>query len=155
VRALEVYRLTGRPITELQTQWDQQRTVYRCTFIGLRHDRQEQSRRTNLRVARMIEAGLVDEVKSLLAEERPLSETARKAVGYAEIIAHLSGEISLARAIEDIRINTRQFAKAQRTWFRRFSATRWIDLTPADTAEAVAERLSQLEDTPWSPSRPT
>jgi tRNA dimethylallyltransferase len=150
VRALEVYELTGQPITALQTQWDQQRTVYDCTFVALRHSREEQSRRTNLRVARMIDAGLVAEVQGLLAEERPLSETARRAVGYAEIIAHLEGRISLDRAIEDIRINTRHFAKAQRTWFRRFPATQWIDVVPGDTAESVAARIEALENAPWS-----
>ena len=58
--------LTGVPITELQTQWDRDRTKYDCTFIGVRWDREMQSRRTNARVGRMIEAGLVDEVARLL-----------------------------------------------------------------------------------------
>jgi tRNA dimethylallyltransferase len=73
-----------------------------------------------------------------------LSETARKALGYAEIIRHLDGEISLADAVEMIKINTRQFAKAQRTWFKRFLDTEWIDLpADADVAEVATELLER------------
>ncbi len=150
VRALEVYELTGTPITELQTQWDRQRTVYDCTFIGLRRSREDQSRRTNRRVHQMVEMGLVGEVERLLAEDRPLSTTARQALGYAEIIAHLEGEVSLADAIENIKINTRQFSKAQRTWFKRFRTTRWLDVAEDDTVESVLARVLAMEDTPWS-----
>ncbi|MHC4696384.1 MAG: tRNA (adenosine(37)-N6)-dimethylallyltransferase MiaA [Planctomycetota bacterium] len=163
IRALEVYELTGRPISELQTQWDcglrisdcgfdrdPKSTIrnsqskipkYDCVFIGLGRDREDQNRRTNARVRRMIEAGLVDEVKALLAEPKPLGTTARKALGYAEIIQHLEGELSLADATEMIKISTRQLAKAQRTWFKRFRDTRWIDLAPDATAAEVADRI--------------
>lgn len=149
VRGLEVHELTGQPITALQTQWDRQRTNYACTFIGLRRDLEDQNQRTNRRVHRMVDEGLVAEVTRLLAEDRPLSTTARQALGYAEMIAHLSGEVSLEEAVEAIKINTRQFSKAQRTWFRRFRDVRWIDVGPADTAEGVADRVARLEGTPW------
>ena len=150
VRALEVYQITGTPISELQTQWDRQRTRHPCTFIGLRRERDDQNRRTNQRVKRMIEQGLVEEVRSLLALERPLSTAARQALGYAEIIEHLQGRFPLAEAIEMIKINTRRFAKAQRTWFKRFRRTEWIDLTPDDTATQVADRVLELQGLPWS-----
>lgn len=141
VRALEVHELTGVPISELQQQWDRQRTRYACRFIGLRRDREDQNHRTNLRVRKMIDLGLVDEVKALLAEERPLSTTARKAVGYAETIDHLERRCSLDEAIEWIKINTRQLAKSQRTWFKRFEGCHWVDLAQDDTAEGIADRL--------------
>lgn len=141
VRALEVHELTGVPISELQQQWDRQRTRYACRFIGLRRDREDQNQRTNLRVRKMIELGLVDEVKALLAEKKPLSTTARKAVGYAEMIEHLEGRCSLDEAIELIKINTRHLAKSQRTWFKRFEGCHWVDLVADDTAEEVADRL--------------
>jgi len=141
IRALEVFELTGLPISSLQEQWDRDHTRHEGVLIGLRRSREEQSHRTNERVHRMIEAGLVDEVKALLAEPAPLSATARQAVGYAEIIEHLQGRCSLAEAIESIRINTRQFAKAQRTWFRRFPRIEWVDLPPEATAERVADEL--------------
>jgi tRNA dimethylallyltransferase len=98
----------------------------------------------------MIAAGLVDEVRSLLAEPKPLSGTARKALGYAEIIRHLEGELSLADAVELIKINTRRFAKAQRTWFKRFRNTDWLDLSP-DAAEAeVVAGLVERRGSLWS-----
>ena len=141
VRALEVFELTGTPISRLQTQWGRLRTRYDSRIIALRREREDQSRRTNARVRRMIEQGLVDEVRSLLSEPRPLSTTARKALGYAEVIEHLEGGLPLVEAVEKIKINTRKFAKAQRTWLKRFRTAEWIDLTPEDSAEGVAVQL--------------
>jgi len=149
VRALEVYRLTGTPIGVLQTQWDRERTRYPCTFIGLRRQREDQAHRINLRVARMIEHGLVEEVRSLLTLPWPLSTAARQALGYAEIIEHLQGNFSLADAAEMIKINTRRFAKAQRTWFRRFRQTQWIDLAPEAEAGAVVEQIIERHGATW------
>lgn len=141
VRALEVHELTGRSISELQTQWDRERTRFECTLFGMRRDLADQNHRTNERVRRMLDAGLVDEVRGLLAEPRPLSQSARQALGYAEIIAHLEGAHDLAEAVERIKINTRQFAKAQRTWFRRFREVQWIDLQPDSKVDAVADEV--------------
>jgi len=149
IRALEVFELTGQPITALQTQWDRQRTCFDCTFVGLRRSLEDQNQRTNRRVHRMIELGLVDEVTRLMAEVPPLSTTSRQALGYAEIIRHLLGEVSLEEAVESIKINTRQFSKAQRTWYRRFPAVRWFDVGPADTADQLAEQVVHMEGAPW------
>jgi tRNA dimethylallyltransferase len=154
VRALEVYELTGRPISAWQTQWDRQRSRYDVRLIGLRRTREDQNHHTNARIKRMIEQGLVDEVRSLLAEPRPLSATARRALGYAEIITHLEGKVSLEHAVEMIKINTRKFAKAQRTWFKRFRTTEWIDVQPGDSAELIASRWLETEGSSWwSPPR--
>ena len=150
VRALEVYELTGRPISELQTQWEQERTKYPCTFIGLRRSREDQSHRINVRVKRMIELGLVEEVRALLAGPQPPGTTARQALGYAEIIEHLSGGLPLADAIEKIKINTRRFAKAQRTWFKRFRQTDWLELTAESKPAAVVEPILQRYGSLWS-----
>ncbi len=151
VRALEVFELTGSPISSLQLQWDRQRR-YDAQIIVLRREREDQNHRTNDRVRRMIESGLVAEVRALLDEPEPLSTTARKAVGYAEIIQHLQGGLSLAEAIEMIKINTRQLAKSQRTWFKRFEDVAWVDLTPDAMAEGVADGLMTRFETIWSPS---
>jgi len=146
VRALEVYELTGTPITELQQQWDRQRRRYDCRFIGIHRPTEVLSRRINARVRRMFDAGLVDEVRGLLALQRPLSGTASRALGYAEILAHLGGLTSLDDAIEQIKINTRRFAKAQRTWFRRFRDTCWLDASDDTSAEALADAaLARLQ----------
>ena len=95
------------------------------------------------RVLRMMDKGLVEEVASLLALDRPLSTAARQAVGYAEVIDHLQGGCDLAHAVEAIKINTRQLAKAQRTWFRRFRTIEWIDLALGAEVPAVADSLME------------
>ncbi len=153
VRALEVFELTGKPISELQEQWDRDHKKHEVTLVGLRREREDQAHRTNQRVQRMIDAGLVEEVKTLLAEPAPLSKTARQAVGYAEIIQHLEGGISLADAVEMIKINTRQFAKAQRTWLRRFRDIDWVDLPSDANVDDVADELLAREEPPWSKLR--
>lgn len=150
VRALEVHELTGQPISTLQKQWDQGQARDDLFIIGLRRDKADQSRRMNGRVERMIDAGLVDEVRSLLAEPKPLSRSARQALGYAEIIEHLEGKGSLADAVEMIKIHTRRFAKAQRTWFKRFTETNWIDLEPDSIMERTANQIMERPNRPWS-----
>lgn len=146
IRALEVYRLTGRPISSFQKQFDAERPMHDWTILGLRREKAEESRRMNARVKKMIEQGLVEEVRSLLAEEKPLSRQARCAIGYAEIIEHLEGRMSLEDAIEEIKKNTRRLAKGQRTWFKTFRQVRWIDVGPEETAESVIERARKELD---------
>jgi tRNA dimethylallyltransferase len=92
----------------------------------------------------MIDVGLVDEVKSLLDEEKPLSKQARGAIGYAEIIEHLNGRMDLNDAIEKIKINTRRLAKGQRTWFKTFSHVHWLDIEPDESCERIFERARAL-----------
>jgi len=149
VRALEVFELTGTSISHLQTQWDSASPRYDITIIGIRRDREDQNHRTNERVRRMVDRGLVAEVEGLLNEPRSLSETARKAVGYAEIIDYLAGHTTLADAVEMIKINTRRLAKAQRTWFKRFREIEWIDLEPDDTATDIADLILDRRGSLW------
>ena len=143
IRALEVHELTGKPISDLQQQWSA-RTPNDWFVIGLRREKETESKRINLRVKRMIEQGLVDEVKSLLAEPEPLSQQARVAIGYAEIIDHMEGKLSLEDAIEKIKINTRKLAKAQRTWFKAFRNINWIDITPDAADEIILKETLSL-----------
>ena len=155
IRALEVYKLTGKPISSLQKQWDTidegRGTIndIRCTkqdwtIIGLRREKTDANSRINKRTKKMIAAGLVDEVKSLLAEDKPLSRQARCAIGYAEIIDYLNGKMSLEDAIELIKKNTRRLAKNQRTWFRTFQNVNWLDIEPEEPAEKIFSRTKTL-----------
>lgn len=153
IRGLEVFELTGRPISELQEQWDRERTRFDCVFLGLRREREDQGHRINERVRKMIAAGLVEEVRGLLAEPKPLSTAARQALGYVEIIEHLEGRATLDEAAEQIKIHTRHFAKAQRTWFKRFKNTEWIDLPPDAESVELVDRLMAEKAEVWSPSR--
>lgn len=143
-RALEVYELTGRPISELQQQWadDQPRRAdWGWIRIGLRREKEAANRRINERVRRMIAAGLEQEARVLWSDARGLSPTAEQAVGYAEWFAHFRGILPFDEVIERIKINSRQFAKHQRTWLRRFRDLHWLDLQESDTTAALADRL--------------
>jgi tRNA dimethylallyltransferase len=140
IRALEVYQLTGKPISSLQKQWDNDDNKHDWTIIGLRREKTEEGKRINSRVKKMIADGLVDEVRSLLAEEKPLSKQARCAIGYAEIIEYLNGQIELEEAIELIKKNTRRLAKNQRTWFKTFKDVLWLDIEPDESPEKILSR---------------
>jgi tRNA dimethylallyltransferase len=149
IRALEVFRITGRPISVFQNQWDiEKKSGHSWIILGLRRDKQQENSRINARVKKMIDAGLVDEVKSLLAEEKPLSVQARSAIGYAEIIDYLEGKISLEDAVELIKKNTRLLAKHQRTWFKSFKDVHWLDIEgdepPYKTFARAIELLNNI-----------
>jgi tRNA dimethylallyltransferase len=144
IRALEVYQITGKPISSFQRQWNADQTKHNWTIIGLRREKTEENKRINVRVKRMIEAGLVDEVKTLFAEDKPLSKQARCALGYAEIIDYLSGRTTLEDAVELIKKNTRRFAKSQRTWFKTFRDVSWLDIEPQDSAEKILRLTKTL-----------
>jgi tRNA dimethylallyltransferase len=144
IRALEVYQLTGKPISSLQKQWDRRDTKHDWTIVGLRREKTDTSGRINKRVKKMIVAGFVDEVKSLLAEDKPLSRQAQCAIGYAEIIEYLNGRIGLEDAIELIKKNTRRLAKNQRTWFKTFKNIHWLDIEPDEPPEEILTRTKIL-----------
>jgi len=141
IRALEVFELTGRGISSFQTQFDAPGPGGGWKTIGLRREKDDASGRINARVKGMIEAGLVDEVKALLAEPQPLSDQARSAIGYAEIIEYINGVLTLDEAIEQIKINTRKFAKGQRTWFKTFKQVQWLDIKEDDNVENMLENI--------------
>ncbi len=150
IRALEVYKLTGKPISSLQQQFNAQRPKHNWTIIGLRREKTEESRRINARVKGMFDAGLVDEVKSLLQEDKPLSRQARCAIGYTEIIDYLSGKVSPEAATELIKKHTRHFAKHQRTWFRTFKNVHWLNIDQKESPEKILDQTKTLLDNPES-----
>ena len=120
IRALEVFRQTGRPISDLQQQWDRRRRPD-ARLIVLDWPAEAINRRINARVRHMIDAGLVAEARGLY-DAGALGAQARAALGYKQLIEHFEGRLSLDDAIERIKIDTRRFAKNQRTWLRRLSA---------------------------------
>ena len=128
-RALEIHRLTGRPIGELQKQWDSagpRRGDWSWTLIGLRREREETNRRINQRVKRMLAAGLVEEARRLWLDPRGVGTQARQAVGYAELFEHFAGRLSMEDAVEQIKIHSRRLGKQQRTWFKTLRDMHWI-----------------------------
>jgi len=119
VRALEVFEVTGKPISQLQEQWRneaQPGPEFRCWWLD--RPRAELFERINSRVEKMIEAGWVEEARHLRALPRPLSRQARQALGYEELFDYLDGKFDLKTMVELIQAHSRQFAKRQLTWFR-------------------------------------
>ncbi len=139
-RALEVYELTGVPIS------DQEQPVFESPFefclIGTVMDRQLLYRRINARVDIMIKDGLLGEVEALLAEGVPKDAQAMQGIGYKELLAVMTEQRTLADAVSDIKRNTRHYAKRQLTWFRRDEQIHWLN-TAEDTAREQALSIAQ------------
>jgi tRNA dimethylallyltransferase len=160
IRAIEVFRLTGRTISEHQTQWDATEpgedaaegasvgaVAGEFRLIGLDWPTELINRRINARVRLMMDRGLLEEVRRLRSEgafeaEAGQMNQAREAVGYKQLLAHLEGRCALDEAVERIKIDTRRLGKAQRTWLRRLRTTPksvWIDAAEVPEAEWVGE----------------
>jgi tRNA dimethylallyltransferase len=139
IRALEVYRATGQPISHQQIEFDEGRPAEACRVFVLRRPRDQQHERINARVEEMLQRGLVDEVRGLTSNGRKLGRTASQAVGYREVMDLLAGEVDEATMAARIKARTRQFAKRQGVWFRSLSECRWVDIEGDVDAEAVAE----------------
>lgn len=131
IRALEIYQETGKTITQhnLETQLVPDR--YSPVWLGLDFaDRADLYRRIDLRVDKMLEWGLLDEIRGLLAEGLSPGTTALQAIGYKEFLPVLAGEVPLEAAVEEVKRSSRRYAKRQLTWFRRNSAINWLHRTP-------------------------
>jgi tRNA dimethylallyltransferase len=141
VRALEVIEITGKPFgAGLPPDSEQWRPA---TILGLRADRADLIDRLDRRVEAMWRAGLVEEVAAL----RPagLGVTASRAIGYAQAIAQLNGELDEQQAIEQTASLTRRYARRQVGWFRRYRAARWIDSGSGSALQQALEALDTLE----------
>lgn len=147
IRALEVYKLTGQPISHQQLEFEEGTPPDACRVFVLDWPRPILHQRINDRVTQMFDAGFVDEVQQLLTCFGTLSRTARQAVGYQEVIRHLTEGVSLGRTIEATKARTRQFAKRQITWFRSLSECRWIPRTGDESAEELVEQMIELGKT--------
>ena len=125
IRALEVIEITGKPFTATLPREDSLRYPDAMQF-GLVMDRAELGARVESRIDRMWERGFVSEVDSLISLGINQATTARRALGYAQIIAMRAGEISEPAAIEDTKRATRQYVRRQETWFSRDARIQWI-----------------------------
>lgn len=115
--------------------------VVPAIFLGLSVDPALLRARIDARVDAMVEAGLVGEVTRLLEQGFREGITAPQAIGYKEIVASLDGEVSLAEAIEQIKVATHRYAKRQRTWFRKDTRIQWLDANERDADALLAEAL--------------
>jgi tRNA dimethylallyltransferase len=144
VRALEVYRATGRPISAQRDEGREPLRGFRVLVVGLDPGRDALRAAIEERTARMIRSGLLDEVRGLLARGVPAGARPLQAIGYRQALAVLRGEMSLAEAEASITTDTVRFAKRQRTWFRHQARVRWC----RDAEEARAVVLSWLDAPP-------
>lgn len=137
VRALEVYTMTGRPISESLARRRQQGSPYRLVTIALNMPRSCLYRRIEARVDAMIAHGLVTEVRQLL-EKYDYRLPAMQALGYREIGAYVRGEMGLEETVALLKRNTRRLAKRQLTWFRRDKRLYWVEVGTQKTADISA-----------------
>jgi tRNA dimethylallyltransferase len=124
IRALEVWELTGRPISSFQHQWKENPAETNDRVLWLDLPREQLYARIDSRVREMIAAGFVEEARRLREAPHPLSREASQAVGYKEIFDHLDGRAPLDEAVERIQTRSRQLAKRQITWFRQMPQCR-------------------------------
>lgn len=170
IRALEVHELTGQPISTLQRQWAAPPTArpyrHEARLVGVAWSVQAINRRINLRVKAMFDphkaieqdglsreevwwpCGLVEETADL-ASRGLLGPQAREALGYKQVLDHLAGRCSRDEALEQTKIQTRRFAKRQRTWLKRFTGCAWLaagddPAAPADVRTLVDAALRAL-----------
>jgi tRNA dimethylallyltransferase len=149
IRALEVYKLTGKSILNHHSE-QKKNTNYNFWQIGLLWDRKILYQNIDNRVDEMIERGLVNEVMELLSLGFPKSLNALNTVGYKEIIEYLENKISLERAIELIKRNSRRYAKRQLTWFNADNRIEWIKIeSKADLtilAKTIAKEINERKN---------
>ncbi|HKC37069.1 MAG TPA: tRNA (adenosine(37)-N6)-dimethylallyltransferase MiaA [Chitinophagaceae bacterium] len=137
MRALEVIESTGQSILEFRKNKKAKRD-FKIIKIGLELPKEELHANINLRVDKMINDGLVEEVRLLKGYSHV---NALQTVGYSEVFEHLDGKISLATAIEEIKKNTRQYAKRQMTWFKKDKEINWVNVKQASNIATVAQKL--------------
>ncbi|MBF5082039.1 tRNA (adenosine(37)-N6)-dimethylallyltransferase MiaA [Quadrisphaera sp. INWT6] len=147
VRALEVVEVTGRPFSASMPVRRYDVAVAglgRVVQVGLRADREVLRERIRARVDRMAAAGLVEEVERLAGEGLREGPTARRALGYAQVLDALDGRCSLAEALEATTTATRRYARRQLSWFGADPRVRWLDPRPGADRVAVADALAVL-----------
>ena len=145
IRALEVYYETGITITEHNRRTQSIPPRYTPLWLGLDFEsRAELYRRIDLRVDLMLQAGLMEEIESLLASGIPEKCTAMQAIGYKEFVAALHGQCSVEEAAEEVKKSSRHYAKRQLTWFRRNQNIHWLTRNTGDPAEKIIALARQV-----------
>jgi len=142
VRALEVFTLAGRRLSELQQEHAFADRPYRVLSLGLAPRREDLYRAIDIRVEAMMNAGLLDEVRSLLERGYGPHLKTMRTIGYRECLRHLEGELSLDEAVSHIQQASRRYAKRQLTWFRKDKSIIWVDsLRESDKIQALIDNF--------------
>ncbi|HEV8542683.1 MAG TPA: tRNA (adenosine(37)-N6)-dimethylallyltransferase MiaA [Verrucomicrobiae bacterium] len=138
IRAMEVIRLSGKPYSELRSNWSD--AEQKGFWFGLERERSELKERIDRRVEGMFAAGLVHETRELLKRRLWHNRTAMQAIGYRQVVEHLRGVRSLEETVELVKLKTRQYAKRQMTWFRHQLRLHWLK-SSGESMEPVAAQI--------------
>ncbi len=143
IRALEVYHLTGMPLSQLHGEHNFGESPYDCLQIGLYLQRDQLYRHINERCELMMAAGFLDEVRALRDRGYGPALKSMQSLGYRHLCAYLEGRIPLDEAVRTMKRDTRRFAKRQKTWFRRDQSIVWVDngLEPVDEVEELVREF--------------
>jgi tRNA dimethylallyltransferase len=142
IRALEVYHCTGKTITEMQKS-QSPRMLYSAAMIGLTMERERLYQRINKRVDIMIDEGLINEVEGLYQTDLRNCQSIQ-GIGYKELYEFFDGDLSLQEAIDNLKQNSRRYAKRQLTWFRNKMNVEWFDMTDATTAIPFNKKIDEI-----------
>lgn len=141
IRALEVHRLSGRPLSEIHREHAFRDTPYSPLLIGLTRDRCALYRRVEERVELELRKGLVEETRRLLERGYGRALGSMKGLGYRQMAGYLAGEYSYEEAVRLLKRDTRRFAKRQLTWFRKEPGITWLTIQETESPAQVAERI--------------
>ncbi|MDW7739453.1 MAG: tRNA (adenosine(37)-N6)-dimethylallyltransferase MiaA [Bacillota bacterium] len=141
LRALEVYQLEGKPISEQVTETAKQEPIYQTAYFGLNMQREQLYERINRRVEQMLDQGFLEEVEHLKNCGYGMDAPAMQILGYRQLYQYLSGKISWDDTLNAIKKETRNLAKRQLTWFRRNKAIIWFDITEQKRVEEFIENI--------------
>jgi tRNA dimethylallyltransferase len=142
IRALEVYKITGQPISHLQMQFEEGCAAADCRVFVLQWPRPQLHLRIDQRVDRMFAEGLVDEIRFVRDKYVDVSRTAAQAVGFREVVSLLQHECDEAETIRRVKVRTRRFARRQETWFRSLSECRFVSRTDDTSSRQIAEQIA-------------
>ena len=142
IRALEVFELTGKPISDDQHHLPRPEDERPRVVVWLEPPRDWLRDRIDRRVDQMMEAGWLEETRRLIQHDPPPGRTACQALGYRELIEHLQGCMTLDAAVGQIKIATRQFAKRQHTWFRNLVECRALPITGEESPDEIAGKIT-------------
>ncbi len=142
LRALEVYRQTGLPLSKAHRQHGFQEQPFQALVLGLTMERSALYRRIEDRVEVELAKGLVDETRRLLGEGYSRQSVPMKSLGYRQMAGYIEGEYPFDEAVRRLKRDTRHFAKRQMTWFRKEPNLVWIEVAPHESPDVGAQRVS-------------
>jgi len=146
IRALEVYQLSGRRMSEFQQEHGFAERPFSALIIGLNRDRDALYRRIEERIDWQLAHGLIEETRQLLAQGYQRTSAAMKGLGYRQVAEYLAGEYDVAEMVRRFKRDTRHFSKRQMTWFRKEPGIQWLTIEESESVQQTSERVIEQVD---------